>query len=389
MKVVFAHTDFRLYWPARLAATRDCLREHGVEMRVVEIAGQGSPYAFAGGTTERDWWRCLFPDEKMENIAPERAGAALCVALDELNPDVVFAGAIAFPSGATALRWARRRGRKVVLFNDARLGDVPRNWLVNAVKRRLYAQADAMFIPAPSHAPDYEFWGMSRERMFFGLQAVNNEFFARRSDMKLEVPARFILGVGRQVAKKNWGCLLEAWRQFGGGDRHLVLIGNGPERGRLEAQVRGLRNVQFRDFVSQETLAGYYHLAQALVLPSVYGETWGNVVNEAMAAGLPVLVSRQCGCAATLVEHGGNGWMFDPHQPAELAVALKQLADCPETERAQMGERSRQIIGNWGLKRFCDGVWAAMQCLEHTPARRAGIADRLLLNCWKGRYRPT
>jgi len=389
VKVVFVHTDFRLYWPGRLSALRRYLDERGMELQVVEIAGQGSPYAFAGRAAGGEWWRCLFPDEKMENIEPGRARGAVCAALDQLNPEVVFAGAIAFPSGASALHWARRRNRRAVIFDDARLEDVPRSGLVNAVKRRLCGQADALLLPAESHAAGYESWSVPRERMFFGVDVVDNAFFAERADAarreaarwrrELDLPERFVLGVGRQVEKKNWLRLIEA-----SAGTELVLVGNGAERGRLEA--RASRNVRFRDFVSPERLAVYYGLASALVLPSVYGESWGLVVNEAMASGLPVLVSRQCGCAATLVEPGGNGWIFDAGQTEEIAMALRQVAGA---DLKRMGERSRQIIAGWGLARFCTGVWEAAQCVSACAPKRASFGDRLLLKAWKGRYRPT
>lgn len=392
MKIVFAHTDFRLYWPARLAAARRYLGDHGAELQVVEIAGQGSPYAFAGRTASNDWWRCLFPEERMEALAPKQAFAAVCAALDELNPDVVFAGAIAFPSGAAALRWARKKKRRVVIFDDARREDVPRNALINAVKQRLYGQADAFLLPAESHAADFEFWGVPRERMFYGVNVVDNAFFSERADaargevaqwrQELDLPERFVLGVGRQVEKKNWLKLIEACE-----GTELVLVGNGSDRGRLE-RLAG-RNVRFRDFVLPEMLAVYYGLASALVLPSMRGETWGLVVNEAMASGLPVLVSRQCGCCSTLVEEDGNGATFNASDVVEIAAVLRNFRSKPDSELARMGQRSRQIIAHWGLNRFCDGVWAAVEHTRELPAKRVRWEDRVLLELWKGRYRPT
>ena len=399
MKIVFAHTDFRLYWPARLAALRAHLATRGDELRVVEIAGKGSPYAFAGGSASSgDWWRCLFPDEAMEQIDARRAGDALFRALDESDLEVVFAGAVAFPSGATALRWARRRKRKVVIFDDARLSDVPRNGLVNAVKRRLFANADAWLVPSPSRVADCASWGVPAERLFFGVDCVDNAFFAQRSDAaradaarwraELKLPERFVLGVGRQVEKKNWARLLEAWRgAMASGDCSLVLVGNGPERARLESLAAP--NVLFRDFVAPEKLAAYYGLAAALVLPSSFGETWGLVVNEAMASGLPVLVSRQCGCCDTLVEDGGNGWTFDAADTAQIGAALRRFAGTPTTELARMANRSREIVAAWGLERFCRGVSDAIGYVRGIPGRSASLTDRVLLGLWKGRYRPT
>jgi glycosyltransferase involved in cell wall biosynthesis len=408
MKIAICHTDFRVYWPPRLAALANYLYKHGDNLHVIEIAGKGSPYDFAGKSNHAIFpcpWTCLFPEKRMEDIPPGVASARLYKALDSLCPDIVIAGAIAFPSGATALRWARRRKRPVVIMDDARLKDVPRSDLVNWLKRRIYANVDAIIIPAASHILDYRFWGIPEERMFFGVDVVDNTFFTTRSDLarqnhptirdKYGLPKKYFLGIGRQISKKNWVTLIKAFcasvREVNNDDWGLVLVGDGPEAPRLKEIAAPLgENVIFLPFQDQETLCQFYGLASCFVLPSIYGETWGNVVNEAMACRLPVIVSRECGCAQTLVQDGSNGWQFDPRDPGQLAQLLGRFMSMPEKERKLIGERSFEIIANWGLERFCDGVWQALQFCRKLPVRRyaSPIIDRLILNLWKGRYRP-
>ncbi len=407
MKIAICHTDFRVYWPARLAALANFLRKHGADPHVIEIAGKGSPYAFAGESNHGTFpcpWTCLFPEKRIEDLSPRAASARLFEALDALHPDIVISGAIAYPSGATAVRWARRRKRPVIIMDNARLKDVPRSRLVNWGKRRIYANVDAIFIPAASHVPDYRFWGIPEERMFFGVNVVDNAFFAERSaDARLNIdsirkkynlPEHYLLGVGRQIAKKNWDILIKAFYISSAeitADWGLVLVGDGPEAPRLKqtvAQSNG--KVIFLPFQDQETLCQFYSAAECLVLPSSYGETWGLVVNEAMACRLPVIVSRECGCAQTLVQNGHNGWQFDPHNPDQLSQVLKKFMALPDEERRQMGERSFDIISDWGLNRFCDGIWQAVQFCRRAPTRQyaSPIIDRAILNLWKGRYRP-
>lgn len=417
LTTAFVHTDFRVYWPARLRAAWSFLAQRAHRCRVIEIAGLGSPYAFASQTqdakgtqggcrTEGDsFWQCLFPDRRMESIPASVACRAVWGALDQCQPDVVFSGAIAYPSGAAAVRWARACNRRVVIMDNARLVDVPRSALVNWVKRCIYANVDALLLPAPSHIADYEFWGVARTRMFFGVNAADNKEFAwRAADFRsrmeaeraqLGLPRRFLLGIGRQVTKKNWDALLRAWARAGLTDSApklgLVLVGNGPERARLESLSRelGFGNVQFRDFVPPAETPRYYALASGLVLPSLAGETWGLVVNEAMACGLPVLVSRQCGCASTLVEPGRNGWLVDATDVHGLAQVLTEFAAAPPDRLAQMGEESKRIIADWGLERFCQGVWDAIQYVRSAPPRHPTPLDHFILRLWKGRYRPT
>lgn len=92
MLLVFAHTDFRIYWPARLARLSAWCLSRNIELRVVEIAGKGGLYGFAEGShgAGHPWWHCLFPGRSIEEVSPREASSALYRELEELQPDVVF-----------------------------------------------------------------------------------------------------------------------------------------------------------------------------------------------------------------------------------------------------------------------------------------------------------
>lgn len=405
MKLVICHTDFRVYWPPRLASLAEFMKKKDATSQVIEIAGAGSSYEFAGKSNHVVApcpWICLFPEKRMEEINAKIASDHLFKTLDALGPDIVIAGAIAYPSGATAVRWARQRKKPVIIMDDARLKDVPRSSIVNWVKRRIYANVDALFIPAPSHVLDYKFWGITEEQMFFGLNIVDNNFFtirsavARNNDVavraKYGLPPHFFLGIGRQIPKKNWVALIQAFASIKNvAEWGLVLVGDGPEAAQLKTIAAGANGkVVFLPFQNQEILCEIYGVADCFVLPSLYGETWGLVVNEAMACRLPVMVSRQCGCAATLMRDGYNGWQFDPHNIDQLSALINNFISLSEEERKKMGENSFQIIKDWGLDRFCEGIWQAVQfCMKYPAHSYASLViDGIILNLWKGRYRP-
>lgn len=404
MNIAICHTDFRLYWPRRLAALVYFLEKHDSSLHVIEIAGKGSPYYFADSSNPKrapGYWKCLFSDQRMENISSTNASSRLYEELENISPDVVIAGAIAYPSGATAVRWARDNKKPVVIMDDVRLVDVKRSALVNWVKRRIYANVDALFIPAPSHVPDYKFWGITEEQMFFGVNAVDNQFFTERSDaarkntetvrQKYGLPERFFLSVGRQISKKNLSVLIEAFSSIREkGKWGLVMVGDGPDADALKnAAFRYNIKAIFLPFQSQENLCEIYGIADCFVLPSIF-ETWGLVVNEAMACRLPVLVSNQCGCANILVRDGYNGWQFNPHISEELAQLMKRFIHLPDEKRKIMGDNSRSLVSEWGLENFCEGVWQAVQyCKRQPPHGCSSIIDKMIINLWKGRYRPT
>lgn len=406
MRIVVTHMGLRLYWVPRLTELARAFARNGGKLIGVEVSGKGTTYDFSperSGSDNGLQWVRLFRED-MRALSSAAISAALLAKLEELRPDVVFAGAIAFVAGATAVRWCRQRRRPVIIMDNARFEDVPRSRLTNYIKRRVYRNVDAVLIPAPSHARSFVAWGIPENRIFYGVNVVDNEWFARqaaaaRADRaavrpRLRLPEHFFLGVGRQIQKKNWPGLVSAYtayrRRRPEDAWDLVLVGDGPQRPRLEQLVKaeGAAGVHFLPFLGQEDVAACYALAKALVLPSL-GETWGNVVNEAMACGLPVLVSNRCGCAEELVRDGRNGWSFSPDKPGELSQLLHRMTDLADAALDRMGQQSRAIISQWPLRRFAEEACAAIRACKDSRRGFYSAGDRALLQLWKGRFRPT
>lgn len=407
MRVVITHTDFRLYWIPRLCEFARLLHSKGHEVIVVEIGGKGSCYDFAGvdiqSIPHARWIRLLEGDlrEIPGRVMSEAVYASLC----ELQPDIVFAGAIAYPSGATAVRWCRERRRPVVVFDNARHVDLQPSRIKDYVKRRLYANIDAMMLPAPSHKPDYCKWGCDPDRVFYGVNVIDNEWFSARAEevraeaeetkRRLDLPDAYILGVGRQVKKKNWATVIGAFSEFQrmgeGTGMGLVLVGDGPEHGHLVdlVEMHQITSVKFVPYSTQIELCSYYACASAFVLPSFYGETWGNVVAEAMSCGLPVLVSEQCGCSSTLVSEGENGWTFNPERTDELTALIGRIAESGAEKRLEMGMKSRAAVEEWPVERFAREALDAIDACKDSRRRYARFGDRILMRLWRGRFRPT
>jgi glycosyltransferase involved in cell wall biosynthesis len=132
-------------------------------------------------------------------------------------------------------------------------------------------------------------------------------------------------------------------------------------------------------------LCGSYARAGGLVVPSLI-DPWGLVVNEAMASGLPVLVSRGCGCARTLVRDGENGWTFEPGDHEAIAGLMTRLSSLPWEQRERMGRCSREIVADWGLERFVKGVQQALGWSRRPPA---SSLSNLVAKTWKGHIRTT
>ena len=84
-------------------------------------------------------------------------------------------------------------------------------------------------------------------------------------------------------------------------------------------------------------------------------EQWGLVVNEACAAGLPILSSRTVGACHELVQDGKNGLLFDPESVPDMTRALLTMHQLDLDARLQMGQLSKSIVANYGVQNFAEG----------------------------------
>ena len=397
MKVIALHTDFRIYWPARLKALSEALAERGDSLEVIEIAGKGSPYSFAQKNETGDSlkWHILFPDSKPEELSGQQIEPILFKLLDQIQPDVILSGAIAFPSGALAVRYGQKHGTKVIVFDDSKIEAVKRNPIVNFIKQAVYSGVDAMLYPAEDWMPTGEFWKFTEKRMFFGVDVVDNDFWSKPRNIENTI-GKYFLAVGRQIPKKNFDKIVEAYGKYvaciGKNNAYkLVLIGEGPEHDNIQNKIEELSLkdlVILCPFKSQEELAGIYQNSQGLIVNSNLEETWGLVINEAMAAGCPIFASNQCGATNVLVKEGFTGYRFDCNDLQKLSECLIAYHNLSEEEKDKMKEASKSIISEWGLKRFANGVIDASSLVSSISKRKASFINKIIISNWKGQYKP-
>jgi glycosyltransferase involved in cell wall biosynthesis len=166
-----------------------------------------------------------------------------------------------------------------------------------------------------------------------------------RAELQIDTGGMVLLSCGYLIRRKRNDLVIEAISRMPHERRPLLLIvGTGPLEEALAEQAKAYRvPVHFVGFKQQEKLADYYFAADALVLASE-DDPWGLVVNEAMSAGLPVLVSDACGASLDLVREGVNGFTFRSGSVADLSRAIGQLeeADC-----SVLGAQSESLIRNW------------------------------------------
>lgn len=328
----------------------------------------------------------LFEDVPYEGIAREALRTRLLAALDAEKPQTLAVNGWGFFESRVALSWCQSRRVPSVLMSDSTERDSQRGRVREWAKGHLVRCADAAFVAGSRHAAYLEKLGFAEDRIVRGYDVVDNAYFAAQTEAARRSPPPeglgrpYFLVVARFVPKKNLLRLLDAFAAYkaraGVRAWDCALVGDGPLSDALHDRVRALRlegAVHFSGFRQYGELPAWFAHASALVLPST-SEQWGLVVNEAMAAGLPVAVSDACGCAEDLVKD--NGVVFDPLDEHSIANALHLLAH--ESPLEQWGRRSRELIASYSPQSFAAAMEEACAKAAARSGRCSKVASMLL-----------
>lgn len=151
---------------------------------------------------------------------------------------------------------------------------------------------------------------------------------------------------GRLVEVKNLESVIKAIGELKRSDITFLILGSGELEESLRELAQSLNiNMVITGFiVEQEELFKHYFAGDCFILPSTY-EPWGLVINEAMCAGLPVIVSSICGCSLDLVKDKKNGYIVDSYDIYDISSKIKLVLYYENIDI--MGRYSRKIIEEW------------------------------------------
>lgn len=277
-----------------------------------------------------------------------------------------------------------RVGTPVLVRGDSHL-DSARPALIRLLKVPLYRafipRFDAYLVVGRSAREYYARYGADPARMFFAPHAVDNAFFAERASAARRERARLraawglpahavvFLFAGKLSDGKRPGDFASAVARASREDPRVwgLIAGDGPLYSSLEREIgRGGWPVRLAGFLNQAAMPEAYAASDALVMTSA-SETWGLVVNEAMASGIPAVVSDRVGCAPDLVVPGETGEVFTCGAVGELASRLLALARDPRRlERLATGARRR--IHDYSPDAAAAGTVAAVRSVMRARA---------------------
>jgi glycosyltransferase involved in cell wall biosynthesis len=396
MKLCLVWQRFGPYHNARLRACVRLLANKNVEVIGVQVADRGGPHPYDSSASDIKL-TTLFPNATVETLPRRRVFKAVLSLLDRVEPDAIALPAYSRPESQAGLWWARAFRRTAIVMTESRHEDAARSAIREHIKREIVSQFDAALAGGTPQARYTRALGIPSDCIFTPYDVVDNAYFAAgaaaaRSNRGafehlpgLERESSFFLACGRFIKRKNFDTLIESYERYvaakGDGETWgLVLLGDGPERSRLAERANALKppaRVTFAGYRKGAELCAYYGLAGAFIHPARMDQ-WGLVVNEAMAAGLPILASTGVGAAEDLVVEGVNGYVFDPDDHVIIADAMLKIASLG-AERAWMGHHSRVRIAAWSPAEFAEGMFRAVTAGENHSDRPLPTHVKLLL----------
>ncbi len=316
---------------------------------------------------------------------PSRRIGAL---LDSFRPDVSLVLGWQEVSLIQAMRASWMRGVPVLVRGES-TPRAKRGQLVRWGQRAIVKRVEIVLAIGQRNRRFYRELGVADARIVDARYCVDNERFSRstaclrerRADLRrgLGVPtdALCVLFVGKLEPKKRPLDLIEAVSvaRKRGASVYALIVGEGPLRASCERRAAELRiPAKMLGFLNQSELPEAYVCADGLVLPSDEGETWGLVVNEAMACGLPAIVSDQVGCAPDLVLEGETGETFRCGDVHALADVLVRWAMDHERVLAMGRNAEVRVRKHYSIEGAVQGLSSAVEYV--LERRRNGSSSR-------------
>jgi glycosyltransferase involved in cell wall biosynthesis len=301
--------------------------------------------------------------------------------LGDVRPDVVVVSGWSTFASQTALGWCRARRIRYVLLVESHDAGPKASWrraVKGTVVPPLVRGAASLLVVGTLARESVIALGAdpARVRVFANtidvpaFEELADRLSGRRPELRAELGLGgddvAVLCVARLAPEKGIDTLLRAVAAAADPRIVAVLVGDGPERARLEALARGLRaRALLCGARPPDRIGEAYAAADVFALLSEH-EPWGVVVNEAAACGLPLLLSGRVGAARDLLVDGENGFRVAAGDAEAAATALRRLAGEREL-RFRMAARSRAIVRGWGYGPSVDAFVAAVR--EATTAR--------------------
>ncbi len=288
------------------------------------------------------------------------------------NPHIILTCGYERPESFSCILYSKLFSCKSLLLFENQLEDKKRSKIIELIKKYYIRFFDGIICGGSTHIEYLKHLKYPLDRVVTGYDSVDN---SRIQSSKIQIHSQiekslspfpfYFLCIARLIHKKNLTTLIQAYTLYKEKITKyeekwkLVIGGEGFLREDLLSKIfqSDLSNDVYLagQINTFEDVVNYYSYAKAFILPSNHSEQWGLVVNEAMAAGLPVIVSQQCGCSSDLVHDGVNGFTFDGNSAEDLSEHMLWM-HLNQEKLSQMGKASEAIISKFSTSVFASNV---------------------------------
>lgn len=281
--------------------------------------------------------------------------------LDRIVPDIVI-GAEYNPVSIKALQWCRRHHKKYISWTDGTLYSERNINLLQKLSRRYIIQKADAYLASSSKAREAQLaYGANEKKCFISSLTVDIDQYLIDGQKR---EGKELLFVGNLIQRKGIDLLLNAL-PYVAEEYKLHIVGEGPEREALKAQMIALRledKVIFHGFLQGDALKELYAESDIFILPT-REDCFGLVILEAMCAGLPVISSKYADGAYDLIIEGETGYIVDPNQATQFGTVITKLLQDKQRMKA-MGMAGKQQAEEFRFEKTAKGFAAVIDYAE-------------------------
>lgn len=258
------------------------------------------------------------------------------------SPDVIIAGEMGARSAQALLYGSLTRTPVVLWATVSDRLETARAPALHAFRRRMLRRAGAVIVNGEGGARYIKQLGVGEDRV---LRVPYTTDMTALFQIPFAASELQLLYIGSISERKGVHRFLDGAAAFARTHPSrmikLILVGDGPMRPSLQQRsMPDNVSLQWIGGVAYEDLPTWFAKGSVVVFPTL-GDEWGVVVNEALAAGLPVLGSTYSQAVEELIRDGQNGWLFAPDSQTDIAAALERVYDTTPGVLARMREQAR------------------------------------------------
>lgn len=360
MRIIVFFSNFGPYHIARARALNSIA---SVEASFIEIAGSEKKYSWNADVKDNDpkiytVFKGSFEDAPLLSVFRE------CVRkIEELKADVLFIPGYHEKLWILLALWSKIRNKRTILMYDSHFLDHPRDKLKEQFKslliKNLFNRAFVAGIASKDYLKSLGFRG----NIWMGYDVVDNDYF-RDGAKEILSSQPYFIAINRLVAEKNIISLLHGYslyHKLSPAPWKLLIVGDGPLEAEIREEINAINleaSVELRGFLQVDKVRPLLQEAGALILYSI-SEPWGLVVNEGLAARLPVIVSNRAGAAYDLVTQGKNGFIVSPYDISELAHSMLRVEYLTLEQRISFANHSEALLTHFTPETWAETIIAA------------------------------